>query len=120
MAANTSQYENQARLSVFLAVVAGLASIAAALLLFRNYKADVGQIVYLAGGKFILIFGGAILVALLAAAAGFLLGFNSAGQKRNTKPQLSWTGFFLNAAMMTLGLSIFVVFFVLRFELKPT
>ena len=51
------------------------------------------------------------LVAILLAAGGFGLGLNSAGQRRNDKPNLSWLSFFLGAAVLCLT-AILLFFFL--------
>lgn len=115
-----SSYENQARLSVGLAVLAALATVGLVVITGRNYEREIGQIVYGEGSKFMLIWLPAFLVAFLAGVMGLALGFMGAGQKRNTNSKLSWTGFFLNAAILTMALSVGVIFFLLKLELKAT
>lgn len=110
-------YEKQGKLSVALGVLAAVSALAVAGLLARNYNREVGQIIYGAGGSYILLIAAGLGVALIAAGAGFFLGFNSAGQKRNTQSRLSWMAFFLNAAVIALVMALAVVFFLMRFEL---
>ena len=117
MATGAGTYEKQGKLGISLGVLALLAALAVGGLLARNYKPEIRQIVYGQGSNYILLIIGGLGVALLAAGAGFMLGFNSAGQKRNTQPRLSWTAFFLNAAVIALTLSLALVFYLMKFEL---
>jgi hypothetical protein len=114
------KFEKQARLSLILAVVAGLAATGVIVLFMRNFDQEVGRIVFGRGGSFILGVVGGLGAAMIASAAGFFLGLNSAGQKRNTASKLSWTSFFLNATMIALTLSLAVVFYLLRMDVAPT
>lgn len=117
MATGAGTYEKQGKLGITLGIVAAAAALGVAYLLFRNYEPEVARIVYGEGSNYILIVIGGLGVALIAAGAGFLLGFNSAGQKRNTNSRLSWMAFFLNAAMIAFVLSLAMVFFLMRLQL---
>jgi hypothetical protein len=57
----------------------------------------------------LLVFGTGACTLLLAI-VGFGLGLNSAGQRRNDKPKLSWIGFFLGAGVLCLALILFIFF----------
>jgi hypothetical protein len=107
-------FEVQARISVALALLGGLAALSAITLLVLKFKADTRMVVYNARGPFMLLFGAALLAALLAGGVGLLIGLNSAGQKRNTRSQLSWTGFFVSAAVITLSLCAGLFFYFTR------
>lgn len=50
------------------------------------------------------------LAALGLGIAGFGLGLNSAGQRRNDKPTQSWIGFFMGAGAITLALILLFLF----------
>ena len=54
----------------------------------------------------------------MPAAPGCLLGFNSAGQRRNDKQARSWTGFFVGGAVLTFNLILVIALYMIRLE-KP-
>jgi hypothetical protein len=51
-------------------------------------------------------------VTILLAVSGFGFGLNSAGQRRNDKPALSWISFFMGGTVLCLALVI--LFFFMR------
>jgi len=108
------RYETQARASV----VIGLASVASLLVLIalflRNIAWSETTIVYGNPAYRLTIYGAAFITMCLAT-FGFGFGFNSAGQRRNDKPQLSWTGFFISAAVLCLTI-VLLFFFQTRSE----
>lgn len=112
-------YEKQAKYSIILAVVAAIAAVAVAGLFARNFNAEYRQIIYGSGSKFLPMAGAGLVTALLTSAAGFFLAFNSAGQKRNTQSRLSWIGFFTNAGLIAVSLTLMMVFVLLKLELVP-
>ena len=72
------------------------------------------MLTYNSQGKLLLVLGGALFVSLAASVVGFCVGFNSAGQRRNKKSRLSWTGFFLNAALIAIAFMVAVFFILTR------
>ncbi len=112
-------YENQAKLSVLLAAVGGVAVVGAAWLLMRNFRAEVKWVVYDATGPYQMIFAATLLVSLMTAGAAFLLGLNSAGQRRNEQSKLSWLGFFLSAGVIALALCAGIFFYFMRQPIQP-
>lgn len=118
MAFKIKTYEDQARLSVILAAVGGFCTLAAVGFILRNFDASSLWTRYNPKSLFLPALLGAIGAALLAGAAGFYIAYRSAGQRRNKNPKLSWTGFFLNAVVITLALCVFVFFFFTRFEME--
>ena len=55
-----------------------------------------------------------LFVSLCAGVVGLFIGLNSAGQRRNTRSQLSWLGFFLNAGIIALAVCAVVFFYFAR------
>jgi hypothetical protein len=110
-------YENQARLSIMLGVISAAAALAGAALVAQRFSFEHFWTSYNAKTIRLPMILATILVALVAGAAGVLLGLNSAGQRRNSKSKLSWTGFFLNAGMITLALCVFVFFWITKFDI---
>lgn len=111
-------FERQASFSVGLGIVSVVGVIGMAVLLAKNYQPEVGQIEYGSTGNFFIAFIGAVGLALVTGLTGILLGFHSAGQKKNSNSKLSWTGFFVNAVAITLALSFFVIFWLLKLKIN--
>lgn len=109
-------YESQATLSVALAAVSAVGTLTAIALLARNFTdMDTFYVAYNPQSKWLIAFGGTLMLGLLAGAAGFLLGLNSANQKRNARSNLSWLGFFANAGLITVALCSGIFFYFTRF-----
>jgi hypothetical protein len=105
-------YEDQAKLSVGLAILGGLAALGVLILMCRNFDAASFYVTYNRKSLWLPLLAGGLLVGLGAGTVGFLVGLNSAGQRRNKRSGLSWQGFFLNALVLTvvLAAAIFFVF----------
>lgn len=114
VALNLHKYENQAKLSVCLAAVGILAAVAAVALLLRNFEPADRFVYYSSSGKWFLALGGTLAVGLLTSTGGFFVGIASAGQRRNKAIKLSWLGFFLSAAAITLTMCCVVFFYFTR------
>ncbi|HSW46608.1 MAG TPA: hypothetical protein VLM89_13675 [Phycisphaerae bacterium] len=108
------RYEDQARASVVVGIAACLGLLAQAVLVFRHINLSEWTIMYGSPNRRTLVLAAtAAVLGLGLAALG--LGFNSAGQKRNDKPQFSWIGFFLGAGTICLTI-IFMCLFHFRAE----
>ena len=83
--------------------------------LLRNYNAELGQIVYRASGMFLPVFLACTFASLAPSTIGFLLGLNSAGQRRNDRSAQSWTGFFVGGTVTTINLILLLAYVMLRF-----
>jgi hypothetical protein len=90
--------------------------VGAGALLFRNYQHELGQIVFGSKGYFLPAFLACVLLSSAPAAVGFLLGWSSAGQRRNDKPLRSWVGFFVGGAVLTFDMILLVAFWMLRLQ----
>ena len=110
------RFDVQAKYAAILAGFSVVPFIGAAGLVWRNYRHEFGQIVYGAQGRFVLAFLGCVLLSMLPGVLGFLLGWSSAGQRRNDKPLRSWLGFFLGGVVVTLNLILVIAFFMLRWQ----
>ena len=103
------RFEDQAKASVVLGIVACVGLVVQAIMVFRHIDTNEWAIMY--GNptrKYLVMITTAI--SLLVGVAALGLGYNSAGQRRNEKPQLSWTGFFLGAGVICFAVIFFVVF----------
>ena len=104
------RYEDQARISVYLSIAALVFVAALAVLILQHLVVKEKVIPYNPKSlrmPLVYAFG---LTALGLGAAGFGLGLNSAGQRRNDKPTHSWIGFFLGAGAITLSLILLFLF----------
>ena len=120
MARKQKTYEKQAALSAILAVVGNAAALAAFCLLGRNFSFQDRYVTYNPENIWFPILGGVLFVALAASTIGFFVGLHSAGQRRNTRSRLSWTGFFVSAVGITLTVSAVAIFYFTRNPVVPT
>ena len=111
MAFKLKTYEDQAKLSLYLGVLAALAAVTVVGLIARNFDRVTFYVTYDAKSAWLPILGAGMLGGLMAGTVGFFVALNSAGQRRNTRSKLSWQAFFLNAAVITMLLST-AAFFV--------
>lgn len=107
-------FEGQAQLSVLTSALGLLAALAGWFAIGRRFHPDGFTIDYGSRSLFMPALGATLLLALVGGAAGFLLGLNTAGQRRNKTPRVSWLGFGLGAAAVALGLSAGVFFALAR------
>ena len=108
------RYDTQAKVSVLISAVSFVSLLALTVFVFTIDKGfrliDKSQFVITYGPtrKILVLASGAC--TLLLAVIGFGLGLNSAGQRRNDKPTLSWIGFFLGAGVLCLALVLLFLF----------
>jgi hypothetical protein len=110
------RYDVQATWAIASAAAAAAPFLAAAYLAVSRFDGVLGQIRYGAQGRFVPAFLGCVALSGMLAALGFVLGWNSAGQRRNDKSRRSWTGFFLGGLIATLDLVLMIAFMKLRLE----
>lgn len=110
------RFDVQAKYAAVLAVASLVPFLGALILILRNYRHDLGQIVYGAQGSFLMIFAACVLLSAVPSGVGFLLGWSSAGQRRNDKPTHSWVGFFLGGSVLTFNLILLIAFYMLRWK----
>jgi hypothetical protein len=109
--AKLSSYEGQALLSLALAGVGALCVIAAAVFIFGAFHTDSFLTIYKQGSSRFFGIVLSLAIAGFSGALGFILGLNSAGQRRNTASTRSWQGFFANALVVTLSISLLIFFY---------
>ncbi len=112
------RYDVQARYACVLSLLSVPPLIAAAVATWQRFNPDLGQIVYGSVGFFVPAFLGCILASILPGTLACLLGFTSAGQRRNDKQARSWLGFFIGGGVMTCDLILLIAFFMLRLEIQ--
>jgi len=104
------RYDTQATLAMWCSLAAVVPLLALVMFIFQHLSWD-EWIVYYGPTRQIAILG-ATGVTLGLAAIGFGLGYNSAGQRRNDKPQRSWIGFFVGALVASLAIALFLFFWI--------
>lgn len=117
MALSLKTYEDQAKFSVILGVVASVAVLGAIVLILQRFDWATFMIPMRSKGRMVAILG-AIGVAALLSVIGFFVSLNTAGQKRNKNQSLSWTGFFFNAIVLTIAACVGVVFMMTRISVS--
>ena len=119
MAKQRFTYEKQAMLSVLLAAVGLLCTLAGATFILQAFHPAEFQVIYSTGSPRLPAIGGALFVGLVSGGVGFMLGLGSAGQRLNKRSRLSWTGFFFSAGVITLALCCAIFFWFTRFATMP-
>lgn len=114
------RFDVQANYSMILSLVAVPPLLGGAFLLLRNYKSELGAIMYRADTKFQLVFLACVAVSLLVGAVGFVLGLSSAGQRRNEQSGRSWMGFFIGGLVCSFDIVLLIAFMRLKFALSPS
>lgn len=110
------RFDVQATYAGFLSVLSAVPALFAAAILLKRYNGELAQIVYGAKGMFVPAFLGCVLVSMLLAGIGCVLGWNSADQRRNDKSFRSWVGFFTGGGVLTLDIILLLAFWMLRLE----
>ena len=115
--ASLRRFDVQAKWAVLFSTASVLCCLAFAFLLLRNWKGDVQQIIFRGDSMYQPVVVVCAGLSMLLALFGATLGFNSAGQRRNDKQKLSWTGFFVGAGVLSVSLVLFTAFYLFRFGL---
>lgn len=110
------RYDVQATYACILALISVVPLGGASLLAWRNYVPELGQILYVSGTPYLPAFLGSLCASGLCSMVAFILGWNSAGQRRNDKPTRSWLGFFIGGGVLTCNLILLIAFWMLRFQ----
>jgi hypothetical protein len=107
-------------LSVILACLGGLGVLGALMLLVRNFDGfETFWVSYNPKRPFMYVLGIMLMLAVGAGGIGLLVGFNSAGQRRNELSRLAWVGFFVNAGIVTIALCAGLFFYFTRHPVAP-
>lgn len=102
------RYDTQATVGMYCSLVALLCLAAQVFLIFQHLNPDEWIVFYGPTRRIAIFVATAATLGMAAIAAG--LGFNSAGQRRNDKGQLSWIGFFIGALVFSLSIALFLFF----------
>jgi len=114
---NLRRYDVQAKYAFALAMVSIVPAFAALWMGWKRFDADLGRIIYGSQGRFVLAFVGCVVLSMAPAALGFVMGWSSAGQRRNDLSGRSWIAFFVGGSVLTLNIVLLIAFYMLR--LKP-
>ena len=104
------RYDTQARLGLWLSLLAAGGLVVMAAIIFRHFNPADRTVVYGPLRKILVLGSG--MTTILLSVGGFGFGLNSAGQRRNDKPVLSWIAFFVGAAVCCLA--VLLLFFFLK------
>lgn len=115
MAVKQNTYEKQAKLSVLLAIVGGVSTLAAAWFILQAFDPTSFQTVYSSKSLRMPAIFGALFIGLGAAGIGWLLGLLSAGNRLNKLNRLSWIGFFVCSGIIALAMSCGIFFWLTKF-----
>lgn len=110
------RYDVQATCATVLALVS-VAPVAVAVgLVFRNYRSGLGAITYREDTLYLPVLLACLAVAVLTSVFAAILGFNSAGQRRNEKQARSWIGFLVGGMCLTVAVVVAIAVAVLRMQ----
>ena len=112
------RFDVQAKVSLIISILAGVCFVTLVVLFARNYSSELGAVIYRTGSLFAPLFLVGTAATMLFSTVGLVLGFNSAGQRRNDLQGRSWAGFFLGTAFLAGAIICFALFWLLRMPLK--
>lgn len=112
------RFDVQAQYAVILSIVSAIPGLFGFYLVCGRYDGQLRQIIYGAEGRFVLALGACMVASALPAAIAFVLGWSSAGQRRNDRQRRSWFGFFLGGAVLTMDAILMLAFVMLRLEVS--
>lgn len=115
----TNPHEWQAKLGLGLATVGVLSLLALVAMVFRHFNLEEFAAFYLVNSPRFYLILVATAVGLATSGIGFIVSLNSAGQRRNQLSRVAWAAFFLNAAVITATLCVFVMFWFAREPIHP-
>lgn len=116
-AMNLRRYDVQATCAFVLSIVAIAPFAVAFALAATRFDPVLAQIRYGSEGKFVGAFAACVLTSMAPSALAFVLGWSSAGQRRNDRQARSWTGFFVGGLILTLNFILLLAFYKLRLEI---
>lgn len=111
---NLRKVETQATLSIMLSLSSLFFLLGLTVLVARHLDWETKSIFYVSGTLRILALAFCAFLSLTLSVFGFGFGISSAGQRRNHKSHLSWTGFFVGAFVMCMTLVLMATFYLWR------
>jgi hypothetical protein len=108
------RFDTQARVGLWLSLLAALLLLAELVIVFNIHKGFEGVdakewTIYHGRTRRTAVYA-AVGLTLVFAVAGMGFGFNSAGERRNDRQNLSWAAFFIGATVISLAVILFMVF----------
>ena len=111
------RYDVQAKVSLVTSVLGCIGVLGLIVLLARNYDSGLSVITYRTGTLYAPAFLLGTAVTMLLSAIGLVMGFSSAGQRRNTMQGRSWAAFFVSTAVLAGAIICFTMFWRLGMRL---
>ncbi len=111
------RYDVQAKYAMFASIGAIVGVAGLFVLISRNFHSLERAIVFSRTSMFAPAVFVVTAATLLLAATGTLMGFNSAGQKRNEKNKQSWIAFFIGIATASLTIILFGAFWAYKLQI---
>ncbi len=105
------RYDVQAKYALIASLVSVPPLVGTCWLVSSRFNAELQQIVYGSEGRFVPALFGCVFLSSVPAFVAFVLGWNSAGQRRNDKSTRSWIGFFVGGTVVTGNMIVLIAFF---------
>jgi len=115
--ASLRRYDVQAVYALVFSLASVVPMVAGVFLFFRNFDLELAAVIYRQGSKFLPFYLAVAGLAGVLSGIGFLLGWNSAGQRRNQRPTWSWAGFFVGGVVATVTVILLLALVMLRQEI---
>ena len=109
---NLRKVETQATLSIMLSLSSVFFLLGLGVLVVRHLDWETKSIFYVSGTLRIMAMAFCGFLSMTLSVFGFGFGISSAGQRRNQKSHLSWTGFFVGAFVMCMTLVMLATFYL--------
>ncbi|MCH7702220.1 MAG: hypothetical protein IID37_11080 [Planctomycetes bacterium] len=111
------RFDTQAKASWIVSLAAAAGVVVLVFLAGRNLDTELRVIRFSPDSMYKPLYLGICAVTMLLAVVGLVLGFNSAGQRRNEMQTRSWLGFFIGTGSFSLAIVLFWVFWKLQLAL---
>ena len=108
------RFDVQAKWSLWFSLASVVTCLGTFALLARNWDGHLSLIKYSADGLYRPVYLACTGLTMLLSVFGLALGFNSAGQRRNDRQKLSWTGFFVGTVVLALAIVFLAAFRYLK------
>ena len=112
------RFDVQAKWSMFFSLASVLTCLGMFVLLVRNWDGQVNLVKFARDGSFQPAYLACTGLTMVLSVFGLSLGFNSAGQRRNDRQKLSWTGFFLGTSVLAFAIILLAAFWFLKQPLR--
>lgn len=110
------RFDVQAKVSLIVSILGGLGVVFLLVMLLRNFDSRLGAVIYGKNSIYGPVYLMACAITMLLSATGLVMGFNSAGQRRNDMQNRSWAAFFLGTAVLAIAIVCFAMFWFLKLK----